>query len=624
MPLLDHIQFLAFAFLCALLLAFLCTPVAMWLGFRLGLVDQPGGRRIHEKPTPRSGGLAVFAAFFAALFLISHLKILPALDASFRPWVLCTFWVSLPVLILGIIDDRWEVRPGVKFAGQCFIAVLAWTQGLQLERILGMELPILVDFALSVFIFLCAMNAYNLIDGMDGVAGGLGAVTGIGLCGLNLMQGNTEMAAASLALSGACGGFLRYNFHPARVFLGDTGSMFIGFILIALTFGTEARSAAAVMLIVPLLTLGVPLLDTGLAVWRRTVRKALNPGTCSVSQGDRDHLHHRLARSGLTQRRVAATLYGIQAALFAVGLLWVFFQSHRLAIFTAAFFVGSYVLIRYLASLELTDSGKLIVDGIRRPDSNKLYSSLMPFMDIAFLGLALAAISWLAYPDFPCLQMTVLFRESAPTIIGGPMILLWASRYYRPQWTRARALDFFYIGIIATIGVLVGVALSQIPTDISSKATVRIAILYAALSVPPMVLIRAFPRLVQDMVHFHERNRKNHGDETKGARVLVYGAGYGYTLLTRAESFEDSRRRRQYQLIGLIDDDRHLKGRVVHGHPVLGTGNDLPALIRAHKIQEILLTTPLHDENQQRLLEIAESFNIRISQSLFVHSVIRE
>jgi FlaA1/EpsC-like NDP-sugar epimerase len=144
-----------------------------------------------------------------------------------------------------------------------------------------------------------------------------------------------------------------------------------------------------------------------------------------------------------------------------------------------------------------------------------------------------------------------------------------------------------------------------------------------ALTVPAMVFVRIFPRLVQDMVHYHERKRTRNPD-THHPRVLVYGAGYGYTLITRAESFEDSTRRTPYTLVGLIDDDPYLKGRLVHGHPVLGTLNDLEALVEKEELDEILVSTVLREENLEKLMHLAQIHNLRVRQSLFSHHVLRE
>jgi UDP-N-acetylmuramyl pentapeptide phosphotransferase/UDP-N-acetylglucosamine-1-phosphate transferase len=620
----TYAELLLFAFFSALVVSYLITPVIIRIGFSLGFIDEPDERRIHESATPRCGGLGVFVSFAISLILITWGVPFAQMDTQAVYWVERALPVAGFVVIIGLIDDRWEIRPCFKLLGQVIAGFLAWHYGFHLDSLVGIEMLPFVDMVTSVFLFVAAMNAYNLIDGMDGVAGGLGAITSLGLCGLNIIQGNEAMAAICLALTGSCLGFLRYNFHPARIFLGDTGSMLIGFLLMAITLGARSRSAALVMLVVPLLTMGVPLIDTGLAIWRRSVRKAINPGQGGkVSCADKDHLHHRFARKGLTQRKVAAMLYTIQATVFIVGLAWVFMQSYRIAIFTVAFFVGSYVVLRYLASLEMTDSGRWIVDGIRRPGRMQLYSSLMPFMDITLLSLALVGFSWLFAYQYPDLTLNRLIRETAAPFIGGPIILIWATRYYRPQWTRARALDYFYVGGIATVGVLVGLAISPLPLHHTIKEISVFALVMFALTIPPMIFLRVFPRLVQDMVHYHERRKKTQ-TETNSKRVLIYGAGYGYTLITRAESFDDSKRRKPYFLVGLIDDDPYLRGRMVHGHPVLGSLNDLENLVEEREIEEVLLSTELHEENLQRLMHISETHNLRVRQSLFSHHILRD
>ncbi len=611
---------LIFAALSSLVIAFLATPLAMRIGHWSGMVDLPGGRRQHEKPTPRSGGLAVYLAFVVSIWLLTLPDFLHLPSTQFLTWAHAVIITCTLVVFFGVLDDRFEITPLLKLGGQIIAAAVAWQLGIRLNRFLGIEVHDLLDLAATVFIYVAAMNAYNLIDGMDGLAGGLGAITGLGLTGLNLIIGNFEMALCSLILSGACLGFLRYNFHPAQVFLGDTGSMLIGFLLISITLGASARSAATIMLIVPILTMGVPLMDTGLAIWRRSVRKAVDKES-KVTRGDRDHIHHRLARQGLTQKRVAVTLYIIQATVFGAGLLWVFGQDYRLAIFTVGFFAGSFVLLRYLATVEMTDSGRMIVDGIRRPGKRKLIGSLLPLFDIAFVVIALFLLHALGRPGLVNLSLTRLLRESAPPIVAGPLVLIWAMRYYRPRWSRARALDYFYFLLLAGGGLLLGIALSTIPQNHTTEEAILIGLVLLALALPPMVGLRVFPRLVQDLMHYHERQEKKYMSQ-RIPRTLVYGAGYGYTLLSRAESFDDSSKRRRYQLIGLIDDDPHLRKSFVHGHPVLGALKDLPALALEKNIDEVIVTTNINPENMQRLLEFAEELGLTIRQSVITHEVL--
>lgn len=621
---LSYLKLLSFGFLAALVISFLITPAVMKLGFSLGMVDQPDERRIHLKPTPRCGGLGVFIAYSATLAMLCCWLNFPQITPQCRAWILSVLPVSLPLIFIGMVDDRWEIKPIFKLLGQILVGFLAWEQGINIGNLMGNTMPPMLDAAATVFLYVAAMNAYNLIDGMDGVAGGLGAITSLGLGALNLIIGNEGMAALCFALTGACLGFLRYNFHPARVFLGDTGSMYIGFILMSLTLVAHSRATAAIMLIIPLLTMGVPLIDTGLAIWRRSVRRAMDPEKKGrVSVADKDHLHHRLARRGLTQRRVAVILYVIQASLFIVGLLWVFMQNYRIAIFTVAFFAGSYVVLRYLASLEMNDSGRWIVDGIRRPGRMQFYSSVMPIVDIFILFVSMLFLSWLLSSEHPELSMRKLIRGTAAPLVGCPLILIWATRYYRMQWTRARAFDFFGLGLIITAGVLIGIAISTMTIHHTVKETLLFSMVLLTCTVPPMVIFRAFPRLVQDMLHYHDR-KNSHAANHLQHRVLIYGAGYGYTLITRAESFDDSARKNDYCLVGLIDDDPYLRGRLVHGHQVLGSLTDLPKLVENNNINEILVSTVLSPGNQIRLMKLAEELNIKVSQRIFTRKVLRD
>ncbi len=620
---LTQAQFLFAAILCPFVLAYILTPLAMVLGRRLGMVDLPGGRKQHEGAIPRSGGLALFAAFHLSLALFSFLLSKDEHPLGLGLWTFQVQVSSLLVLATGLIDDRWQIRPIFKLLGQILAAATAWAVGLRLARLGGVDLPDAVDFAATVLLYVAAMNAYNLIDGMDGVAGGLGAVTGFGLAGLFLLMGSLDVAIASLILSGACLGFLRYNFHPARVFLGDTGSMMIGFLLICITLSTNARSAATVMMIVPLLALGVPLLDTGLAIWRRSVRKAMNPNAGNrVSQGDRDHLHHRLARKGLTQRRVALLLYAIQATVFVAGILMVTLQNYRIAIFSVAFFAGSYVLLKYLAGLEMTDSGRWIVDGIRKPEGRKVLRSLMPLFDVAILFLGLLILYGLTRGNLLNLKLGTLLKECVPTLIAFPVILIYATRYYRPMWSRARPMDYLYLTILCVMGILLGMAFTPIPSRHGLREASLLVLAYLALVMPALIALRVFPRLVQDIFHYHERRRIQGGDPSQCPRVLMYGAGYAFTLLARAESFDSSPQRRPYHVVGLIDDNEFLTGKLVHGHRVLGTLAELPDLIGKEKISEIVITTRLREEKANELLRAARVHHLKVSQWLTTNRIL--
>jgi UDP-GlcNAc:undecaprenyl-phosphate GlcNAc-1-phosphate transferase len=293
------------------------TPIVARLAVVLGWIDHPdGGRKLHRAPVPAVGGVAVFAGFAAAAAAL-HLAGIrlveegPFFGESWLPLLASGFAISL----IGLIDDVRRVRPLAKLAVQVAAAFFLYVAGFQVT---GVSNPFggsidLGAFALPVTVlWLVGMsNAFNLIDGLDGLAAGLALVSTLGLLAVAAASGRWETALVAGALAGALLGFLPYNFNPARVFLGDCGSLMVGFVLAAIAVKSSIKASAAIAVAVPLLALALPILDVALAIVRRFVRRR------PVFEGDRDHIHHRLVDMGLTPRRAVITLYGV-ATLFAV------------------------------------------------------------------------------------------------------------------------------------------------------------------------------------------------------------------------------------------------------------------------------------------------------------------
>ena len=218
------------------------TPPVMRLAAWLGMIDQPGQRRIHKRPVPLAGGLAVFAGFHsacAALFLLPW--------APFSSLLLQAGWLKILcltsiVLLIGLWDDRFGMPAVVKLAGQMAVGSLAYMLDMRLGGFFGIHLPLWIDLPATVFWFVAFINAFNLIDGMDGLATGLAAIAAFGLAGVFLIGNNPGDCLVMLALLGSCLAFLRFNFSPARIFLGDTGSMFLGCTLAALALNTMRQA----------------------------------------------------------------------------------------------------------------------------------------------------------------------------------------------------------------------------------------------------------------------------------------------------------------------------------------------------------------------------------------------
>lgn len=290
--------------LSAMIIAMLATPVARAVAFRIGMVDHPAPRKLHTRPMPLLGGAALYLAVLIALLVLEDRYNLPQLAGILVGATAISF--------LGIWDDRWGLRPLIKLAGQTVVAGVVMAAGVTVSLF---PWPILN--ALITLLWLVGItNAFNLIDNMDGLSGGIGAVSAAFFLLLAALNGQYLVGTLSAAVLGACIGFLRYNFNPASIFMGDAGSLFLGFLMAVL--GVKLRfpnNVAFVTWMVPVLVLGIPIFDTVLVVLSR-LRRGLNP----LTTPGKDHLSHRLVRAGMTHREAVLTLYLAQAALGALAM----------------------------------------------------------------------------------------------------------------------------------------------------------------------------------------------------------------------------------------------------------------------------------------------------------------
>lgn len=297
--------------LCAIAagaITLLLTPPAARLARLVGAVDEPSGRRIHTRPTPRLGGLAIMVGA-----VVPMLWYLPE-DAEGRGLIAGAVLVAL----LGAVDDAVGLDPLMKLTGQAACAAVPVAAGLTIDHI---TLPLLgvgnlgpLQYPLTILWFVAIVNIINFIDGMDGLAAG---VTGIGATSFAIIAASLnrpEAAVAAAALAGACAAFLVWNFHPAKIFMGDSGSMFLGFMVAGVAVSGVMKSAAAVAVVLPLLVLAIPILDTSFVVLKR-----LKHGR-PVYAADRSHFHHRFFTIGWGQRKTVLAMYAWCALMGAVAL----------------------------------------------------------------------------------------------------------------------------------------------------------------------------------------------------------------------------------------------------------------------------------------------------------------
>jgi UDP-GlcNAc:undecaprenyl-phosphate GlcNAc-1-phosphate transferase len=311
------------------LVALVLTPLVIRWAAAHGWLDHPRGRKNHSHPVPMLGGVAVFAAVTLGLLLAAPFSVPIRVGLFGSGSLLALAGGVAAILALGVYDDRKDLRASLKLAMQIAIAVLTWFLGF---RVGAVELPFgwvisaspVPSFLVTVSWIVIVTNAFNLIDGLDGLAAGVGIVATLAIFVLAAGNEATVPVVGALALTGALAGFLRYKIPPARIFLGDAGAMGIGYTTAVLSLASYQKAPTAVVLIVPLLALGLPLLDTIVAVVRRTGdhlrdqgRNGFHPIRVgrAVLQADRGHIHHLLLRLGWSVRQVLFLLYAISAGL---------------------------------------------------------------------------------------------------------------------------------------------------------------------------------------------------------------------------------------------------------------------------------------------------------------------
>lgn len=357
------------AFAVALIVAFFATPIARKIAYDSGAVNVPkDSRRVHKKPMALMGGLAILMGFLIAIvYSFSTRNHRLFLQYLTKPKTVGLLIGTIIIVVLGIIDDIKPLRARIKFPVQLLAAIITVATG---TRITAISKPfqatvavhpsmmyILGDifaFALSVFWIVGITNAINLIDGLDGLAAGVSGIASLSLYIVAVVRKQDDIAIIAVSLVGAIVGFLPYNFNPAKIFMGDTGSTFLGFILAVLSIEGTMKSVTALALAIPILVLGLPIFDTAFAILRRIMNGR------PIGEADRGHIHHRLLDMGLSHRMAVIILYIVSGALGMVSIALVdkgLLPSLILLIILAVFGVGGAKNLRGIN--EFPDKSKI-------------------------------------------------------------------------------------------------------------------------------------------------------------------------------------------------------------------------------------------------------------------------
>lgn len=319
---------------CALglLLCLTLTPIVKSVAIRIGAVDEPNARKVHDRVMPRMGGVAIYVAYALAYIAVVYFTDAVATNVGYA-----LLLGGAIIVFTGVLDDLYDLSPKKKFVGQLLAAITAIYFGLRVQYISlpFLEEPLYVGWwgiPLTIIWIVGITNAVNLIDGLDGLASGVSGIAAFALFMVSVSIGNTMLALISITLVGTIIGFLAFNFHPAKIFMGDSGSLFLGFFLSTFSL-LELKQATFVSLVIPLLILAVPISDTLYAVIRRKLNKK------PISVADKNHLHHRLLVVGLSHRQAVLVIYLISGIFAILGVV-----ASTVTLWVAIAFFAFYLL----------------------------------------------------------------------------------------------------------------------------------------------------------------------------------------------------------------------------------------------------------------------------------------
>lgn len=608
---------LLLACLIAMMISWLGTPLVLKLAERVGAIDQPDERKIHIRPIPRMGGVAVFAAFSFALAIQAFVQ--PGISSS---WVMhregITFYVALLIMfLLGIWDDLRTLKPLEKFFVQIILSSLVYVAGFRVSLIPNSTIADLtqvgaVDFLITTLWIVGVTNAINLIDGLDGLASGVAFIASMAIFAVSLINQDPATATVALILAGSLVGFLRYNFYPAKIFLGDSGSLFVGFALAVLSIQCSRHGVTEHVLAIPVLVLGVPIVDTLLAMVRRFLKSFLpkQQGTDSllstlksIFSPDRSHVHHRLIARGFSHMRAVMLLYLVSFA-FGFGAIAIRVSSGNsselimLVIGTALVMGVAQLRYREMAILR---NGILLRAYLRLYDWQLLRRTFFQILvDTGFVVAAYSTAYFLSISIGDTFAGHHQFWRLLPLVSAVQITVFWISGLYKGTVRQAGVGD----ALRTTKSVALATVVSGLTLFFFSGldfSFVRIVFLLDFYFLLSLVVCSRFS--FSALKYLFEK--ENAGEK----RVLIYGAdSHGVLVLQNILGFDSQ----NLTPIGFLDDDPQLEGKFLNGYPIFGGHWKLHRLLERQSINEILLTQNVRPEILKRLKMIARSQGIVI------------
>ena len=565
-----------FAFVASFLLSSLFVPLLRAIGVRQGVLTYPNPNRWHQNPRPQLGGVGMYAAVLVSL-LAGHLFLAPGLHL---PWGLLLG--SSVVFLLGVYDDLKGASPQVKLLGQILAATVVVFFGYKTDFFtpkVGNPLLAQIPNVLLTFIWLVGItNAINLLDNMDGLASGLSLIAAGFLSFFFWRSANAVLLPVSIAVAGAALGFLLYNFPPASIFMGDSGSMFLGFTLASLAIARQPQASNIFALVgVPTLLFLLPILDTALVTFTRLLRGQ------SPAQGGRDHTSHRLVAFGLSERQVLfvffafALLAGVLAAALESISYWLSLVLVPILVLTLA------LLVAYLGGLKVVSTPGIATDSnaLSRVLSDLTYRRRILEVILDFFMISIAF--YLAFLTQAGVRFDAdllrLYIQSLPLALAGAYLAFFISGVYRGVWRYAGEKDLLRY-LVAGAGSAVITLTATWFFFHMAEYSLTVFLLFGIYLFLGLSLSRFSFKWLEGM-----SGKQNRFNEEK---VLLIGAGDSGELALRWIS---ANKQTAFLPVGIIDDDPYLLGRQIHNVQVLGSLNQLESIIVKEGVDGVILTT---------------------------------
>jgi len=599
-------------FSVSLLTVLIFTPLFIKLAPTLGLIDHPNKRCVHTKPIPLAGGVIVFLGFHVACFALYHYLWTPFSGQLNLKWWHAFLLASSCLLGVGLIDDRFNISPIIKLAGQSFAALLLYFLSGYQTDLLGLNFFWGMIFALLWN--LSIINAFNLIDGLDGLCSGLALISGIGLAVVFIFRGSPGDALICLALIGSCLGFLHYNFFPAKIFLGDTGSMFLGFSLASISLHAGGKGSFLVLVAALFFVAGVPVIDTLLAIWRRSIRKILeknnNEISINVMGADREHLHHRLLDSGLKQSHVTYILYTVNIVIVALGIMYFVYRELATGMLLIMLIIASYLLVRHILKIELWETSRLFSRNFEHPIFTDFSQALYLTFDLTWMACMVWVSGTIVLNGEQPFNSFAEWIKILPFWLFPIFVLMFASNAYFKVWRNSSFKDYFFLILAIIIGSLFSLAFILMSTPNGNNfITVNQILLFDFFTLLGISGIRTIYHLFREWCIYNP-NPNNNAPPRRN--VLVYGAGQHGGLYLRSHYLNYADRLGESFIAGFVDDNPSLKDKYTFGLPVLGGITDLEKIALKLNIHEVILSTSISSEHLFLLKQLTIKLNITL------------